>query len=132
MGPMTGGMRGWCPGFMPAPWSFGARWPYFGPPVPFQGAPVGMQGAPVGMQGAPVPFQGGFPGYTPYPYAMAAQPWSAASISAPVWRPGFFPTFQPYGMSKDQEISYLENQAKVFEDQLEQIRNKLKELTSSE
>lgn len=112
MGPMTGGMRGWCSGFMPRPWSVDGRWPSYGYPSAFP--PV-------------------VPRYTPYP--ATAWPQTPMTVPAPTWAPPTsqaFPMFQPYSMPKDQEIDYLQNQAKILEDQLKQIRDRLKELASSE
>ena len=107
MGPMTGGMRGWCSGFMPTPWSFGGG---FGR-RPMYGAPYGFPRT--------VPYAGpawGWPRFAPWQVAAPNAPWS----------------YQPYAMSTDDERSYLESQAKMLEEQLKQIRDRLAELASSE
>ena len=65
------------------------------------------------------------------PYAAPAwgwprlAPWQATAPYAP-WG------YQPYGMSPDDEKSYLEEQVKILEEQLKQIRDRLSELASSE
>jgi hypothetical protein len=107
MGPMTGGMRGWCSGFMPASWSYG-RWP----------GRWAMYGRPFGFPRA-LPYAApawGWPRFAPWQATAPCAPWGS----------------QPYGMSADDEKSYLEEQAKTLEEQLKQIQDRLSELASSE
>jgi len=106
MGPMTGGMRGWCTGFAPSPWNYRRR-PFYGTAYPY--------GSPNWFPRMPYPNPAwGMPRMPPMQFGTS--PWMNPS----------------YGFSKEDEKEYLENEVKMLEEQLEQIRQRISEIDSEE
>ena len=103
MGPMTGRGAGYCAGY-PAPGFMNSA-------VPRMGMGWGFRG---GRRAA---------GYAPY------------GVAAPMAPPAFAPGVQPgfgYGMTQEQEVDVLKNQAQMLGQQLEQINSRLEELEKVE
>jgi len=107
LGPMTGRAAGYCAGY-PVP----------GFANPFSGRHI---------------FGRGGRGYRNWFYATGLTGWQRALQGLPAWgcfHPGIFPPIPE--VSKEQQVNFLKEQAKYFEDTLEEIRKRIKDLQSEE
>jgi len=103
LGPMTGRAAGYCAGY----------------PVPGFANPIG------GRQF----FRRGGRGYRNWFYATGLTGWQRALLGLPAW--GYFnPAFSPPApeISKERQVEYLKEQAKYFEECLENIKEYIEEL----
>jgi hypothetical protein len=111
-GPMTGRGTGFCagyavPGFMNPAWGIGG-----------------------GGRGWGRGFGGGGWRHRHWYYATGVPGWQRTFAGWPDYAPPFPATFGPQ-MTKDQELDALKNQAKYFEQALDDLRNRISEVESS-
>jgi hypothetical protein len=103
MGPMTGRAAGYCAGYA-AP-GYANSWPRRG-----------------------FGFGRGGRGRRNWYYATGLTGWQRAGYGYPMMGPEYAPAPSPYGLSKEDEIKALQNQAKYMQENLEDINKRIQEL----